>query len=111
MKLRKYDLGWVVALIEAEGCISVTRRKSGRPYPRLTVQMTDWDVIEELWSRLDLRGHMTGPYRYGDRKPVWHWKANGAEAIEIIKMVLPYLGMRRAARAREVIEMWEGVPK
>jgi hypothetical protein len=49
-RLTDFELGWVVGLLEGEGCCFITRRVKGPygPYldARVTVCMTDGDVLD-----------------------------------------------------------------
>jgi len=46
------ELGWVAGILEGEGCFFVTTRKTAKygpyVYARVTVCMTDRDIIERL---------------------------------------------------------------
>lgn len=100
-----HALGWLVGIFEGEGTISVIAPKKDTHSARVscTVSMTDEDVIQKFRT-LSGVGRMYGPYKHaGNRKPYWQWHAHGRVAQRFLELVLPYLGQRRAARAREAI--------
>lgn len=75
-------------------------------YPSLSLATTDRDVLERF-VRVFGVGNVLGPYQLrpswkSPRKPLYQWKVGGARTRPIIAKLLPYLGERRSARAREV---------
>lgn len=90
------EVAWLAGLVEGEGSFHLHRGRR----PRLQVSMTDEDVIRKAHAMVGV-GSVGGPYQSeGKRKAYWQWNVYGAEVIELL---LPHLGLRRAARAQEVL--------
>jgi hypothetical protein len=109
-RLTAFDRGWLIGLFEGEGCIYF-RGDRRRPHAVLQVSMTDEDVVRRLLT-VTGRGHvsMRQP-RDNKRKTVWTWTVSHAtHAVELLRLMLPYLGARRAARAREALAIWKSQP-
>lgn len=96
---------WAAGLFEGEGTIA-------QEYPghlRLMLKMTDEDVIRRLAEAVG--GRVYGPYvprpqRDGYiRKPCWVWTSSSVlHAKQLLAAWWPWLGWRRRARARQVLE-------
>jgi LAGLIDADG DNA endonuclease family protein len=97
------DLKWCVGLFEGEGCIG-RHVSSSYSYVRLQLKMTDEDVVRKFCSILGV-GKVFGPYKQGDRKPTWQWAVQGQKAADLLYAMLPHLGQRRTAAAREVLHV------
>jgi hypothetical protein len=119
-RLAPVDLAWVAGLLEGEGCFS---HKSGASSPRgITVQchMTDLDVLKRLHRKVKV-GHVRGPYANGFTrrpkkgvravkcKPRWMFQVSGPAAYQLMKQLLPLMGVRRTARIRELLKGYESV--
>ena len=102
---------WAAGLFEGEGSIYINKtpgrlRKDGsRPvyyYPVLAVAMSDEDVIRKFHRIVGL-GVVNGPYELREgNKPMWYWRAQGKQAYQVMKWMLPYLCSRRTNRWLEV---------
>jgi hypothetical protein len=87
---------WAAGLFEGEGCISDDE---------LRLKMTDEDVVRRFAAAVAL-GTIYAPYasRQPNRRPAWVWVSGRRRDVEfILARFLPYLGARRAARAREAL--------
>jgi predicted metal-dependent hydrolase len=108
---RATDIAWAAGLFEGEGTW-ITRTKpnapkDGKRYAVIALQMCDRDVVERFAAVMGC-GKVTVEAR-SERNPkhsdIWRWTtAKRAECLRIAELLLPYMGERRAARAREVIE-------
>src|SRR5262245_16199115 len=91
---RSEVVGWVAGLLEGEACFRLD------PYPGITVNMVDEDVIRTLAERV--RGSLvTGPHAraHPRHKPYWVWALNrGATVRALLLAVRPWMGARRGAR-------------
>lgn len=116
--LSKERAAWLAGLIEGEGTIGARRHRYSKKtgidyiysYPRISVQMTDRDVIEKahLWSGL---GRVNGPYLYKTRpqnKAAWAWCIDRRdEVLTLIGAIWPYLGERRREQVRDSVQAWK----
>ena len=100
------ELIWLAGLMEGEGSFMLsTSSVQGRRYQhaRMTVGMSDKDVVEHV-ARL----FGTSVYAYTPKKPphkvIYSAQVNGLKARWFMERLLPYMGERRAAKIREVLE-------
>jgi len=112
-RLTDFELGWLVGLLEGEGCFFITRRAKGPYgpylYARVTVCMTDRDVLERL-QRVTGTGKLEKIRERKDprHKPISQWiVCRNQEAIELMIAVYPHMGARRQAKIREVLAQVE----
>ena len=115
-KLSDFELGWVVGILEGEGCFFITSRTKGPYgpylYARVTVCMTDRDVLERL-QRVTGIGMLEKIRERKDprHKPISQWiVCRNQEAIELMVAVYPHMGARRQAKIREVLAQVEKRP-
>lgn len=113
-KVTEAALAWVAGLFEGEGCITINRNNTV-PRGIATLGMTDQDVVFRFHKLLGI-GHIyhrqRGVTAKGTpRKAAWHWRTSAAHDVaDFLRAILPWLGKRRAARAREVLAIWEANP-
>jgi hypothetical protein len=105
-------IAWAAGLFEGEGCINygVGRVASGRPRTRrrLNLEMKDEDVVRRFADIVD-----AGTVRVSRRRnrvnrehhhTIYIWECGRwADTERILHAFLPYLGARRAAKARELL--------
>jgi hypothetical protein len=102
---------WAAGILEGEGCFSIHRRKdrSNTLNTAIHCEMTDEDIIRRLHAvfkvgTVNARKNMSGRKDTRARKATWIWSAQKkADVLEVILRVLPYLGERRAAKAKELM--------
>ena len=72
--------------------------------------MTDQDVVERFAYAIGV-GKVKGPIRYACSKPhhkeLFEWALYGRNIIPVVTKMLPYLGLRRRAKALELLD-WYG---
>jgi len=105
---RAEEIAWAAGLFEGEGCITKQPR---RPHqPRLQLASTDRDVVEQFREVIGCGSIslMSRSERLTENpKPIWAWVAVSNSAVQVLHELLPYLGKRRSAKAREVIALRE----
>jgi hypothetical protein len=76
--------------------------------------MTDLDIIERAGALIGGQGQARIMARVGQRmgtgtvrKTTYRWRVSGNRAIEVMRLILPYMGERRTARIREILGIWE----
>lgn len=112
--LSPFDLGWLVGMIEGEGCFyckdSKSHLKSGKfvyPMCGFTVMSTDKDVMQKLAVLLDIQAR--GPYykhQEDERKVVWSIQITGNRAVAIMKTLYEHLSTRRKEQIDKALE-WQ----
>lgn len=95
------EAAWAAGIIDGEGCIFWAKGRSSDG-PRITVKMTDFDVIERLhlWSGM---GTVVAHKSYEGRKQAWIWVVcRHDDFLALAEAIEPWLLSRRAAKLREV---------
>ncbi len=96
---------WVAGIIEGEGSI-MALAMSGGVYPRVSVQMTDRDVLDRLQVSTTM-GHVSGPALRGESKPIWTWQVTRQFDVEaLLEAIRPWMGVRRTSKIDEVLGVW-----
>lgn len=96
MAMDDIELGWLAGLLEGEGCFHVQRER----WPRITLQMTDEDVVRRLYEVTQV-GRVNGPYFTSGhaQKPAWRWIVSKRDDVEdLLIAVYPLMGERRQAK-------------
>ena len=71
--------------------------------------MTDEDVLCRVMAIFG--GNVTGPYDRGTNKPIYAWRLSGIKCVQaVLRLMWPYLGERRRARAAEMIAEYYEAP-
>lgn len=105
---RAQEIAWAAGLFEGEGTWIVRpRRGNGNPTVVITLQMCDRDVVERFAAIMGCgkvgqadRRHEQNP----KHRPIYRWTtAKRQDVLRIARMLQPYLGERRGAKALEVI--------
>jgi hypothetical protein len=107
---RATEVAWAVGLFEGEGCFdshrSGKRRADGtkKRFPRMSLASSDRDVVFRFF-RIVASGSIGRRYRASSkRKWMWKWEATCQQARKAYAVVWPYLGRRRAARAKQIFK-------
>lgn len=96
MARRRELLAWVAGVFEGEGCWSLHHRKD-RPNPArcACITMCDKDILLRVQEVVGGRGPY-GPYqRPNGNKDQWTLRWNGPKAVELAKLLRPWMGERR----------------
>lgn len=110
--MSEIEIAWVAGLLEGEGSFVLTK-ESGRKRQTLTVRcsMTDLDVINRLAGVVDggavnQDGYRNGATRTAERyKRIYTWQmSRRTEVVELINLLYPYMGLRRQAQMRVLID-------
>ena len=112
LQISEFDLGWFVGILEGEGNISAhINKKSGYLCTSLSVCSTDLDMIEKLDSIYPGKSNYVREYD-NHFKTQYVWSVGSREGIRtIIKKVIPYMGIRRQEKMREVISLMDSYEK
>lgn len=105
------DIHWLAGLLEGEGCFALEKNNGSNSKshnPRITVAMTDKDVIDRaasiLHTKVILR-HRPGPT--GKWKDTYWARIGGNGAIQRMMTLYPLMGVRKQGRIRKAIAHWK----
>lgn len=96
------DIQWLAGLLEGEGSFCISRSGS---VPRLVLQMTDKDVVSSAASLLKSKVWGTVRKTKG-HKDIWACGVAGLTAIEWMRLLRPFLGIRRQHQILSVVKQW-----
>jgi hypothetical protein len=99
---------WVAGLLEGEGSF-IAGSPSEPNRPRISVAMTDEDVIERLAAVLNVQ-YKALASRNEHHKNVYRVIIRGAQAVELMKRLHPLLGERRKQQIDRVVDNFRDVP-
>ena len=107
--LNDFDLGFIVGILEGEGSFSNPKEPIPSREVRITVNMSDLDVIKRIAKLLGVKkigSYDPNKYRQykSSAKIMYYIALNGNKAIEIMKMIYPYMGKRRKIKIKELIK-------
>jgi hypothetical protein len=101
------EIAWIAGLLEGEGSFSLNGRACSSP--RISIGMTDEDVIRKAHALFRTPNKVYGPYTYGRParlKPIWHIHVTGRLAAAWMMTLYSLMGQRRRAKIRECLGMW-----
>jgi len=112
MHLSDFDLGWVVGIIEGEGCF-VRYQDKRRPTTwsiKIQVESTDHDVILKLKQLLGgniWESNYASKYkRFPDAKPSWRWAiTNRKLGVPLLQMLQPNMSVRRQKQIQLLLDI------
>jgi len=101
--MKKTDLAYIAGIVDGEGCICLTKRKDSshkRGYyycVEVKVVNTQQWLIEYLHFNFG-GGDITknNNTKMKNAKPLWQWHISLRKATEFLKLILPYLHLKRA---------------
>lgn len=109
MATKTADIGYLAGIIDGEGCIQLrdNHNKGKRFYPRVTVKMTDLDVLEKCQQITGAGIINTIKNVPEGHKPQWRWEINKqADAAAVLMMIFPLVSERRKQKIEQVLRGW-----
>jgi hypothetical protein len=95
------ELSWAVGLFEGEGSIV---KRTGRSDWRLSVQMTDEDVVRRFHGIVGIGTVVASSARKSTHKDSWIWSSSRrADVVDFLRHTLPLMGQRRASKASQAL--------
>ena len=96
------DTAWLAGLLEGEGCFRWDNRT-----PRIMLRMTDKDIVSRAAALLGSK--CLGPYLKKNKKhkPAYQTDLGGIVAYNWMKSLLPFMGIRRSTKIKEVIAIFD----
>ena len=94
--MKKTDLAYIGGFLDGEGCICLTRFGNKRQYIRLDVQVVQANEWVIQWLKYSFGGFVCKVKSYKlHHKQRWAWKISSREALAFLKVILPYLKLKR----------------
>ena len=98
----KKTIEWFAGLFEGEGCIY---RNDKKRIIVMTIKMTDWDVIQNILRTIKVgRIIKRKPFDNPNWKRTYEWiLSNRNDVMDLANEILPFMGNRRSAKIKEVL--------
>jgi len=94
-----YDIVYLAGIVDGEGSIILERRTKLRPQeksvmysPRIAISNTDYRLME--WLKEKFGGNITKTKRGNNWKDCYAWGMSRSKAIELARMLMPYLKLK-----------------
>lgn len=100
-----FTLGWMVGLLEGEGCFTWSPLRDGKKTPLVQILMTDRDTIDRYSV---LVGNGVGTKTREGKKDIYRVRTTGQPATQIMIVVQPHMSARRAGRIEEILSEYYG---
>lgn len=107
--MKAEDFFWLVGLLEGEGSFGTERNNQidTSYYPRVSVQMTDLDVIERVHKLLKSREKvLISKHPYEGSKTLFQARVRGEQAAIWMRILRPWMGERRKAQIDSALGAW-----
>jgi hypothetical protein len=107
----KFDMGYVIGLLEGEAWFQATLHNHGGDYRfGIAVAMTDKEPLLKLRSVVG--GTIFGPYRNKlSTKDYWQWKlARKEKAVNFTQRIQPHMSPRRQKQIQKVLDLAKQFP-
>lgn len=96
--MKKTDFAYTAGIMDGEGSIGIARNKSKsckRGYAlELCVQVTSSDEWLCTWLKFGFGGSLSHSINSAGN-PMWHWILVARQAAAFLKLILPYLNLKR----------------
>jgi hypothetical protein len=97
------EFSWAVGLFEGEGSISFSRNFAGHYYPRISIAMTDVDVIQRFAHAFPGGGFSR---ENGTNKIIHRYMIQNRDGIEtFLLQIQPYLSVKKSAECARALEL------
>ena len=93
--MKKTDLAYVAGIVDGEGYISIVRNKC-KPQTLLQVGVGNTNQWLIEWLHFSFGGCLSSHEEGGNCKTTWKWVISSKKASEFLKLILPYLKMKRS---------------
>lgn len=96
---------WLAGILEGEGCFGSSRSQGGTVDARVSLEMTDEDVVRDAAALMGTVARPKAPRRDAPThwKPQYAARVSGRRAIDLMAELLPHLRTRRTERVCQVI--------
>ena len=93
-KVKGADLAYTAGIVDGEGSIGFVRVEQRKRF-QLVVSVTNTNEWLIRWLKFSFGGSIYVERRKGKDKDLWFWQVNARKALEFLKLILPYLKLKR----------------
>lgn len=111
--MTEVEIAWLAGFLEGEASFMFGKRERNKfkkqaSWIRISVSSTDEDVIRKAALLMDSKVNGPRAPRSGlGKKPSWETVLGGWRAEDILKAILPYMGLRRSEKIKAALLHWE----
>jgi transposase len=95
------DVLWMAGILEGEGYFGYTGKS-----PRCNLHMTDEDTIQKFSNLIEQKYKLI-KHKNPKWKNAFKISLTSSKAIELMNIILPYMGKRRSEKIKEVLKIYE----
>lgn len=103
--MKERDLAWLAGLLEGEGSF-LKAPPSSPNCPRISLEMTDKDVVERAASLMDGKVVKRTNLKSALWKPTYRVIIKGSRAVALMRVLYPEMGVRRRSQIDLALEMY-----
>lgn len=111
MQIDDYQLHWLAGLLEAEG--SFLKGPPSAPHqPRISLSMTDKDIIEKVSLLWGVKYHPSGKARCEEKRwtPAVAVSLKGSRAVALMERLWPLMGKQRQIQMDAALACYQVIP-
>jgi hypothetical protein len=97
---------YFAGIIDGEGYISYEKTKKNYSIPAISVEMTDKDVIDNIYKFFNTGSVVFIKPRQKHHLDSWRWRVRGKSAVNIYFKIYNYLCDRRKRKIDEVLKKY-----
>lgn len=112
--LSEFDLGWVVGILEGEGCFGAYQdnRRPSTVSVKVQMESTDYDVVvhlnELIPGRIWESNYPSKIKSFPNAKPSWRWAISTKSQVkELCTLIYPLMSQRRQEQITKVLSNCE----
>lgn len=99
------DLHWLAGLFEGEGCFMPAPPSQSQKCSRVSIRMTDLDVLEKAATLLNVKVKSAHTKKKKTTyKDVYEIRISGLDAHKFMKVIYPLMGYRRKAKIEQILK-------
>lgn len=112
--LTQFDIGWIVGILEGEGCFGAysDKRRPTTFSVKIQMESTDHDVVLRLNKLIPGRvwesNYPSKTKNFPSAKDSWRWAISDKNSVKsVINLIYPYMSVRRQEQLNKVLSHCE----
>lgn len=108
--LTPFDIGWIVGILEGEGCFGAypDNRRPTTFSVKIQMESTDYDVVLKLNSLIPGRvwesNYPSKTKNFPNAKNSWRWAVSDKNSVKaVIELIYPHMSLRRQEQLTKVL--------
>jgi len=95
--MKRTDIAYIAGIIDGEGSVCLHLTRVGKYFSyRIVLAVGSTDEWLPQWLKFTFGGSISfSPREASNQKPYWCWMVTANKALEVLKLVHPYLRLKR----------------